>query len=227
MSVSKKALIFEGPGFSDQGDLVENLKARRFEVEKVFVSSALLGREIHSLESADFVLLRGSWTAAPEDMAMAQLLGLRLRHAFMKVKSSGGFKKHQKVVAVGRGALALWATGFYDSLALHQVPWKEALTEDGPFLQCHLPQTQGRLLGLVQGRALPIPVLPKLDVWLTRGMDVLGWSKGSVYMTLVDIFAYSDRTQLDDFGYTDLLSFPVQGHVLDALLSGDLAGHSP
>ena len=224
MSRLKKALLLEGPGFSDQGDFIETLKARRFEVERILVSSSLVGKELKALEDADFVLLRGPWSAAPEDMALIQILGLRLRHAFQKIKSKGGFRKDQTVVAVGRGALVLWATGFFEGVELSQIPWKEALSNDGPFLQCQLAQTQGRLLGLVQGRALPIPVLPKLDVWLTRGMDVLGWHKDRVFMTLVDVFAYSDRTQLDDFGYADLLSFPVQGHVLDAMLAGDLVG---
>jgi hypothetical protein len=60
--------------------------------------------------------------------------------------------------------------------------------------------------------------------WIRSADGVVGWSKGKrLYATLLDIFAYAERTQLPDFGYTDLLHVPTQAQVLDAFLDREIS----
>jgi hypothetical protein len=78
-------------------------------------------------------------------------------------------------------------------------------------------------LALLQGRAFPRiqgtesgPINP----WIKSGDVELGWKsfQKKLCFCLVDILAFSDRTQSQNFGYSDLSQVPTRLQVLDHLL---------
>jgi hypothetical protein len=78
-------------------------------------------------------------------------------------------------------------------------------------------------LGLIQGRAFP-QLFPKFSLlfesWLKAGGQNVGWKafEKRMCISLVDILAFADRTQSQDFGYADLSSQATRLQVLDHFL---------
>ncbi len=220
----KKALVLEGPGFADQGSIVSNLKNMDYEIITRSVGFGSGDLLIPEFLEADFILLRAPWTASPEEKMMVRILGDRLAKSFKNVIAKGGFRKEQHVVGVGRGALILLFSEFFSFFDREKIDWRETFLHEGPWLTTTVLPSSNRLLSLVSGRAVPDIAKEKKDKfveWLKVDREVVGWRMGSLSLSLVDILAYADRTQLSDFGYQDLLRFPTQVSVLESLATGD------
>ena len=218
-------VVLEGSGFSDQGDVCRNLELQGAQVLRCLMPADLatpsLDLRLPELGQATHLLLRGNWTAEPEEVLLVNLLAARLRD---QLKLQG----NQVFVGIGRGALVLMNL-LFGSLA--DFEWQDAFEDQSKWLQLKkVEQPATEWMGFLQGRAIfRIPdqcVGPyagfKVSPWLrTEAGDPIGWHiDHRIFFSLVDPLAYAERAQLPEFGYTDLTSIPTQSILLEQLLGG-------
>jgi hypothetical protein len=220
---NKVAVVFCGPGFSDQGDVIENLRMKGFRVDLVPVGFGEGEIPVPaSLPLAQVVLLRGPWSASPEDRMMARLLALRMKPVMSLLLSET--PSPRKVFALGRGALILLESNEWRALMDEPVLWKDWANRSGPWAQVQTLPQHHSVQALVWGRAVPTfsgKLKSQLVPWLRKDDEVVGWRTATgVCLSMLDVLAYAERSQMDDFGYRDLLRYPVQAEVLDGLLTG-------
>jgi hypothetical protein len=222
----KKVLVFEGPGFSEQHDVVHNLKLQNIAVTQRRVSMHGPAMSVAEINTMDLVLLRGPWTATPEDRVYSRLIADRLAPVLSPLLAPHASSK-TAVIGIGRGALILSHLGFFKPLDFDEMEWGEMFKAQGPWVSARLQRSEVEIMALIQGRALPhIDKAPTgVSPWITQEGEPMpfGWQRQRrVFLSFVDLLAYAERTQLADFGYTDLLNIPTQAEVLDILLDGEI-----
>ena len=105
----------------------------------------------------------------------------------------------------------------------NQVLLNSAKNNIGPKKKMVAMKEFARPWALLQGRAFPTfeqSQKVSLKPWLKSNDVVLGWKsfENKLCLSLVDIFAYSDKTQNQHFGYLDLTQHPTRSQVLDHFL---------
>jgi hypothetical protein len=212
-SVWKSAVLFEGPGFGDQGDVARSLGFAGLKAQRVSAGggSRRLGPgDLPDVSSADFFVLRAPWSATPEEILYSTLLAERLKDV---LPLSGG---SASLLGVGRGALVLLAAILGD---LSKLDWTSAFEDSSKWIDVSA-NGGGRSLSLkafVHGRAVFNVEHPRLEPWITHETaGTVGWKiDGRIWISLVDILSYSERAQLPEFGYADLTQVPTQAQVIE------------
>lgn len=227
--MKRHVLIVSGPGFAEQADLVRILEARGDDVKVVPAWSEALASEA---EVADAVLLRGAWTASPEEKLLARSLADTIEPALRVLDRRLKLPPEQQpvIVGVGRGALVLLASkslalGDFDRLA-----WTRAFDESTAWIDVRFrTDSKESFPALITGRALPASdafaatLDPAPWIFAKRGGgESFGWRlRHRVYLSFVDTLAFGERSQLTEYGYRDLLALPSQTHILQTTLGGD------
>ena len=264
----KQAVVISGVGLGTEDEWSGMLKDLEFDATFLDVQE-IPGAEIRQvLENAEAVLIKGPWTATPEERLYGVLLAKKMEFLFSELKqlwsrSNSG----PRVLAVGRGALAAMSSSvLFPTPVLSEVEWSREFVSHGPWVKLDwhsdnadlktdngvrfssglskenenaMGQTlafgnvQGskkqalkefaKPMALLQGRAIPKIDKAKyseFDKWLVSSGIELGWKcyKKKLCMSLVDILAYGDRTQNQNFGYSDLTQQPTRLQILEHFL---------
>ena len=216
-----KIVVIEGPGFADQEDLVSELKTLGAQVTLVPVSLGHDRWDSQALLQAELIILRAPWTATPEEKVLSVLLERQLRPLFEKFGDPETGGHAPKLLGIGRGALILLESGLIPE-NLRVETWIPALRERGPWLSAQVLPTDLVLPALVSGRYLPkfaAPIPKEVSEWISFEGECVGWRLGpGLLLSFVDILAFSDRSQLEEFGYMDLFDIPTRLAFLEKLV---------
>jgi hypothetical protein len=221
-----KVLVLSGPGFADQGDVLQQLQLNQNVRLSVFnVGAGVRPLIIEEFKTADLILMRGPWSATPEEMLYAGLLAKRLEPSFEILRQRILNNNSAKIIGIGRGGLIILRSILEGAKELAQIEWGTDLKELGPWASVRVGISKSEIFALLQGRALPkisAKDEEKFKPWITMiSGQVAGWriSEG-VYVSFVDFIALGDRSQLADFGYLDLINVATQPDILDMIVTG-------
>jgi hypothetical protein len=264
----KKVVVISGVGLGAEDEWSGILKDLEFDATFLDVQEIPGANIRQAIETAEAVLIKGPWTATPEERLYGVLLAKKMEFLFSELKQLwSGSKSGPRVLAVGRGALAAMSSPvFFSSLMLSELEWRREFVSHGPWVKLDWysdntdlktdngvrfssglskenENVMGQTLafGNVQGSkkqalkefAKPMALLlgraiPKIDKakhgdfekWLVSGGIELGWKcyKKKLCLSLVDILAYGDRTQNQNFGYSDLTQQPTRLQILEHFL---------
>jgi hypothetical protein len=225
--MTKQVLFVAGPGWASQGDFIENCRMfRDLKVQSLVLSpvKALSAEQSETLAAADFIVLRGPWTASPEEKVLATLWARHFDAYLSALKASN---RSQKVMGFGRGALVLLLSKLFDQKLIAELEWDEFFKDKGPWESCMFLNSAERFLGLIQGRSLPriekIPGALGLEDWIKFSLKTVAWQfRSQFYLSFVDPFACADRSQLGNFGYEDLLELPTQSGIISSVFGVNL-----
>ncbi len=242
----KTILLPEGAGFTDTFELEALVKDLGYQViKKSFdIEPGIL--DWPEADTVDGVIFRGFWSAVPEEKLYATLLAKRLEPTLRRIqKRLSNANDKLKVFAIGRGALVFFQSpliwGESKPLPL-SVKWRRALENAPPWVPLTSPhsdfmfideETQSgeisrqiyQPLGLVKGRVFPEFDFPNpwgLEKFLmTSQNDVVGFTayNSKLFLLLCDTLSYSDRTQLEGYGYEDLMKIPNRNLFLNKIFS--------
>ncbi len=205
MMSSKRAFVFQGPGFLREMGVDSALRALGFEIHRISVSPhqpPSLGAEP---KSEDLILLRGDWDAIPEEMAYSRLLGAQfvaLGQSLKAMKPEG----RPTVIASGRWALSvMW--GEWTRLpkaSISAIAWLTLPeTLRGPWIEARLEHSEVFYYSRLLGRA--VPELPPQDFeacLIGKDSTSLGWKhEDYLHLFFADPLAFAHGSQLEGFGY--------------------------
>ncbi len=206
----KTALVLEGPGFSEQGEVLRNLGFAGFRQVQRFVWDALDDAVAGDAAAADLLLIRGPWSLSPEERLLSKTMAAKL--------SGLDFSKGPSVLAVGRGALVA-----LELLVGANLVWESRFEDGARWIRLRSSEAEpSHLVGLRLGRAVPKMPATLLDgrpisPWLVddRGETMAWHVERKIWISPLDILAYAERTQLPDYGYADLTTLLTQADILD------------
>lgn len=222
-SIPRSALIFQGPGFLEDGVLETLLQSLGFHVHIYQMLQAKTQVLDIKLGPEDIIFFRGSSSCAWEDLLYTRYLSHSLKGISEKINKLSPQQRPRLVVS-GRWALgSLWAN-FIDSTDNKiEIVWKN--------LGEHFTKTQwikatdlgannfyvlktSDTIAEFQGAGLK-PILR-----LATGNNV-GWKFNNVYMFSLDPFSLSDAVQLPGFGYDNYEDLLTGKNYLMSLIKGD------
>ena len=219
-------VVFEGPGFADQGDLISELKHRRINLVRHVMGQRVSDKDVALADSADVVLLRGPWVASAEEKMLCCLLARRLGEFFARLqKRCKGTEDSPRIFGIGRGAQILLSSNLVDPKALAKLTWSEMFKDSGPWASAKIEGIEKPVQSLVLGRAVANSIQLEaagFKSWIQINGENMGWKNAStgVHLSFVDALAYLDRSQLPGFGYEDLLGLGTASDVIDVMLKG-------
>lgn len=217
-------LVFHGSGLSQQGDLIQTLTEMQKKVKAIDVPVSGIRRdELSSVSNCTVAVIRGPWTANPEESLFAELLSHRLGPFWELFERRLKGADPIKLICIGRGALALMSSPVLRSQVQGEVTWDPMFRDRGPWVNARWPEMKENLQCLVLGRAVPrIEYSPRpveVKEWIRIEAQSLGWHRGpNLWWSLVDPLAVSDRAQLPNYGFEDLLAIKTQATVLKMIL---------
>lgn len=215
----KKAVVLVGAGFSDANETLKMLQTLGFKAETWF-----LGQQPSSQlwPKADLVVLRGPWKMNSAEVLMVQSMVRRWRPQLETLLND---PQHQTtVVGIGRGALILFSMLAGKSSAFSDWTWESVLENEQGWVDVqigsHGPVFKSLMLDCFRPE-LVTPIMFQMESWITIKEVSMGWKmKRHLYLSLVDIFAFQDRAQHADFGYTDLSHLSMPQDLFSVLFPG-------
>ena len=227
----KTALVIVGPGFSDSTDLIEALK--RLDWSVACIEPNLLTPE--HVEQAEAVFLRGPWTDSLEESVYVKQLAQKLGPVFRGFH--GHFLKGEKLLfAIGRGALILVELGLAPISAWSRASWintpisRTSSIVDAEVLRSSFSSEHRLKVGLYSSCLPSQPAEAALGYqpWVqvasveNESVLVLAWSiPRAIMWSLVDLFAVSERAQLQGYGHDAIGQVSLDREILEALLKRD------
>jgi hypothetical protein len=222
----KRLLVLEGPGFYESSDLKVPLSSRNWEMVTMNLESP---GAVPNISQVDAVLLRGAWAGSPEEKIWTRLLAAKMEPLLSMLLSRLQSQKNApKILGIGRGAMILLASKVLGLIDYDTCQWKSLDLHLQPWIETVVSPISGPVLSQVLGRIGPI-LEPKKSLVHTEWVlakkqngtnDILGWAffEGAVKISLVDILAFSDRSQSPDFGYRELHNYKSKAENLLTLL---------
>jgi hypothetical protein len=194
-----------GPGFSADLTLVPALISLGYQVECFSMNHGRSEIPRNLLEEAGIFIFRGPLRPSPDETLLTRLLAAKLPESW---------DPSQRVYGFGRGAWMLFER------LLPRTVWKDAFVGQGPWLEASFEGHSERFFALQQGNALPqIPQGTEAHPWIRSSGEVCGWRiQPGVSVSFIDPLAFSDRSQLRNFGYENLAHVRPLDEVLKGIL---------
>lgn len=188
---ARTVALATGPGFSSDLSLLPALKSLGYQVECFQMHHGRSEIPKTLLEEAGIFIFRGPWRPSPEETLLARLMAARLPDKWLP---------GQRVYGFGRGAWMLFER------LLPRVVWKDVYAGQGPWLDSYFEGASEKFLSFQQGNALPqLPPGSQALPWIRAGGEVCGWRlQPGIRACFTDPLAFSDRSQLRNFGYENL-----------------------
>jgi hypothetical protein len=196
----KKIMLLSGSGFSDYSELAFLFNSADVQFETFDVN--VFGYSIHNFSDMelDGLIFGAPYSLAPHELLMDKLLAKKVAPILDLC-----WERKIKVLGLGRGALIFWEWMLGDKWRRWKAArtWNpgEALADCEIFVNNnwrHLPC--GRL-----GEEIIVPQHADFTKWETfvrHSEETLGWNVGTFYLSLVDVLAYMNKSQIEDYGYS-------------------------
>lgn len=221
-------LLMEGVGFAEQSPFhteltLQEVSSQIFDIDQPFEASF-----VELAEKSKFVIFRSRWAATAEENLFTRML-VKKHLAYFDLLHELMLKGKIKVVAVGRGAL-LWLEWMRvrDMLG-SPIRWKPETLPSSSWIETQVftqHKTTIAMRSLVSGRALIYGLNlggAKVTPWVEYHSNPVGWIvNDNLYLSIVDVFALSERAQLSDYGYEDLSSVSTRSNLIQMLLAGEM-----
>lgn len=227
LNVHNEALVFVGPGFSEQNAMIRNLESLNLRVRTSFLPTANDSAELAKIaRGAQLIILRAPYWISPEELLYVDVMGQRLKHFFEEFKHLGGLQPEQKLLGIGRGAFLLLRSQMFGEPEMENVEFSKNFTVDHPWIGVEQKELNLKLNAFVFSPQVPewnTDTLKKWQPWLWSQNTPMGWKSnqgGDVFASFIDILAFSTRKQMLDYGYEDLSHLPTQTDVLQRLIQG-------
>lgn len=218
-----RALLFQGPGFSEDGVLEAPLREQGYEVQIYNVLPSQQQTTELDLGADDTLFLRAPSAGNIDDVLYTKVLSHSLSSIGAQIQKLAPDKR-PKVVATGRWALGVLLANFVGDLkkAGIEYGWKNMSVESAwtSWLRVKSKKNSEKYYALKSSNVLldlqGAPLVPLLETDLH---NVVGWSlAGSMFLFSVDPFALIDGSQLRDFGYENQEDLLNGAHYLNHLL---------
>lgn len=223
-----KVLLAEGLGFGEQSHLLNELALQDISAETYDFEQAYSADFKKCMESSSMLVLRSRWSASIEENLLVRTL-VKKHHSYFEAIDEMVRGGSLKLVAVGRGAL-LWLEWLRVQGKLgSQVRWSPESLPTGLWVDSKIYTkrlTTVSMRVLLSGRATISGLNlggSEVRPWVEFRDQAIGWVVNrDVYLSLVDVFALSERAQLPDYGYEDLSAVATRSNLVRMLLDGEM-----
>lgn len=216
----KRVLVLEGSGFSEPQETIKIFENQGFKAERFFVPQN--PDLMPEWPAVDYVILRGPWRMGISEVLNVKSLVHRCQKPLLKILEDRSSKT--KVVGLGRGALVLFSMLAGKASPFSDWKWEKILEDEGLWVDAQIGDSPSLIKALLYERYRPEllgPVMLQMESWVKINEDSMGWHLNHrAFLSLVDIFAFQDRAQHADFGYTDLSQLSMPQDVFSAMFPG-------
>ena len=203
-STKKRVLLFQGPGFLEDGVIEEAILSLGYELHVYNVLPAQTQSTELDLSVNDTMILRGLSSGSIEDFLYTKIISRGLSSLGKQISRLEPASR-PRIFASGRWALGASLAGFWGSEnASLNYQWKAVEGEGLGVSWLAAKASSGESFSVLKSSDMILEFqAPEIQTLITSAVgQALGWKLGSRnYLFSVEPFSLVDGSQLPDFGY--------------------------
>jgi hypothetical protein len=222
MSLKKRVLLFQGPGFLEDGAVEGPLQEMGYEIQKYQHFPRQAQSTEIDLGPDDTLILRSMSAGSLEDWVYTKVLGRSLLSLGKQIASKN-LDQRPRIVATGRWALGSLFAGFLGDLAKHSIQygWRNLSAEGAlaSWIRCKTSSGEHYYVLKTSDLVIDLQGASLAPILQSSTGATLGWLfENRVFLFACDPFSLMEGSQLPDYGYENQEDLLNGAHYLMNLL---------